>query len=142
VIVFVDTSALIKLYIVEDGSERTRALIGGSTVAVSTLAFAEVHATFARRHREGLLDESEHRALARQFRLEWPSTLRVAVDERVLEAIPDLSLRYPLRGADAVHLASALLLRDEGLSIVFACSDRRLLHAARAAGLDSEDPAA
>jgi uncharacterized protein with PIN domain len=48
-ILFLDTSALVKLYIAEPGSERMREAAGqGEPVAVSILAFAEMHATFAR----------------------------------------------------------------------------------------------
>jgi hypothetical protein len=46
------------------------------------------------------------------------------------------------RGADAVHLASALALRDAGLDLTFAVADGRLLEAAVAEGLEAFDPEA
>ena len=46
--------------------------------------------------------------------------------------VDELLLRYPLRGADAIHLASALHLHNlvQG-AVVFACADRVLVDAAR-----------
>jgi predicted nucleic acid-binding protein len=46
-----------------------------------------------------------------------------------------LALTYALRGADAVHLASALAIGDPGL--ILAAWDRRLHAGAQAAGLQT-----
>ncbi|HYG64960.1 MAG TPA: type II toxin-antitoxin system VapC family toxin [Thermoanaerobaculia bacterium] len=135
-ILFVDSSVLVKLYIAEPGSERMReAAAQGSSVAASRLAFAEIHATFARRSREGLLLASELEQLRRRFAEDWEGITQMPVGAEVLALIPGLCDRHPLRGADAVHLASALLLDQEGLEITFACSDRLLLGAADSEGL-------
>jgi hypothetical protein len=66
--------------------------------------------------------------------------MQVPVGSAVLQLMPGLCARHPLRGADAVHLASALLLHQEGLQITFACSDRNLVEAAAAEGLVTFDP--
>lgn len=71
-ILFVDTSTFVKLYIAEPGSERMRkAVAQGDPVAASRLAFAEIHATFARRLREGLLLDSELEQLRLRFGDDW-----------------------------------------------------------------------
>ena len=140
-ILFVDSSALVKLYIAEPGSEPMRETTAqGDSVAASRLAFAEIHATFARRRREGLLLTSEFEQLRRRFAEDWEELTQVPVGTEVLALVPGLCDRYPLRGADAVHLASALLLVQEGLDITFACSDRHLLGAATSEGLATFDP--
>jgi predicted nucleic acid-binding protein len=52
------------------------------------------------------------------------------------EAIDRIVQRHPLRGLDAIHLASALHVREESSEqVLFVCGDRRLLAAARAEGL-------
>jgi len=139
-ILFVDTSVLVKLYIAEPGSERMRKLVQEGRIAVSLLAFAEMHATFARRHREELLLISELEELQRRFGEDWEELMQVSIGSEVLGFVPELCTRHPLRGADAIHLASALLLRREGLETIFACSDGRLLAAAAAEGLSILDP--
>ena len=140
-ILFVDTSVLVKLYIAEPGSEQMReAAVKEEQIAASVLAFAEIHAALARRRREGLLLPREHEELRLRFADDWEVITQVPVGVEVLALIPGLCERYPLRGADAVHLASALLLRQEGLEVLFACSDGSLLGAAAAEKLAVFDP--
>jgi predicted nucleic acid-binding protein len=140
-ILFLDTSALVKLYISEPGSERMReAALRGKPVAASDLAFAEIHATFARRRREELLLPAELEQIQLAFTDDWEKLTQVSLGAAVLKLVPGLCQRHPLRGADAVHLASALLLYEEGLEVTFASSDHRLLEAAAAERLSIFDP--
>jgi predicted nucleic acid-binding protein len=142
-ILFLDTSALVKLYIADTGSERMRqAASRGEPVAASDLAFAETHATFARRGREELLRATETEEIRTVFGEDWERLTQIPLSATVLKLVPGLCQRHPLRGADAVHLASALLLHEEGIEVIFACSDHRLLEAAAAEGLTTFDPAA
>ncbi len=142
-ILFLDTSALVKLYIAEPGSERMRSVVAlGEPMAASVLAFAEIHATLARRRREALLRPPELAQLQQAFALDWEELTQVSASLAVLQLVPGLCARHPLRGADAVHLASALLLHQEGLRVTFACSDRDLVGAAAAEGLLTFDPVA
>jgi hypothetical protein len=106
------------------------------------LAFAEIHATFARRRREELLLATEVKQIRLAFAADWEELTQVPVGSAVLQLVPRLCERHPLRRADTVHLASALLLRGEGLEVTFACSDHRLLEAAATEGLVTLDPSA
>lgn len=140
-ILFVDTSVLVKLYIAEPGSERMCEVVETEDqIAASTLPFAELHAAFARRRREGLLLEPELVEIRSRLADDWEELMQVPVGSEILALVPGLCERSPLRGADAVHLASALLLRQEGLEIRFACSDGTLLGAAAKEGLAIFDP--
>jgi hypothetical protein len=59
------------------------------------------------------------------------------LEDNVLLLARDLIQRRPLRGFDAVHLASALSLKIAlGEEITFAAADGRLLKAAEAENLD------
>lgn len=135
-ILFLDTSALVKLYIAEPGSERLREAVSrDEPLVVSILAFPEFHATVARRTREGLLEAEEREQIHQSFAEDWKALTQVPLGAQVLTSIRALCETYPLRGADAVHLASALLLKDESLPVTFVCADQRLLEAASAEGL-------
>lgn len=142
-VVYVDTSAFVKLYIQEAGTDRIRTRLGmADTVASSTLIWPETLATLARRRRESLLDTDEHERVRRQFQIDYSALVTVDLDGRVLELVDDVLCRHPLRSADAVHLASALLLAESGLSVEFVASDRPLLTAARSSRLSVFDPSA
>lgn len=63
----------------------------------------------------------------------------VEVSESVAKLGGELTDRHPLRGFDAIHLASALLLKNKTRSDVsFSCFDERLKEAAQAEGLINE----
>ncbi len=141
-ILFLDTSALIKLYIAESGSEAMLRRVSGKLIAVSQLAYAETHATFARRHREGLVTAEERQLLIDSFEQDWQTALQIPVSEQVLPLVPDLCRDHPLRGADALQLAAALMVHRQGVEIHFATNDQRLLGAAEAEGLVVFDPVA
>ena len=136
-IVFFDTSALVKRYVSEASSSAVLALWTTSSVlAVSQILYAEITAAFARRRRESpssaqVLDDAQ-----RVFKGDWETLRRIAVDDEVNQRVDSLLRRYPLRGADSIHLASALLLRDLLQSdVTFACADGALVAAAKQEGL-------
>lgn len=139
-ILFADTSALIKLYIEETGSAAMAERARSVRLALSALAYAEVHATFARRLREALLTEDEYRELVARFEHDWQGVIVVALRPALLGRIPRLVKEHPLRGADAVHLASALTLQEAGLETAFAVADGRLAEAAAKEGLAPFNP--
>ncbi len=140
-ILFADTSAFIKLYFDEIGSVEMAERVGLGRLALSVLAYAEVYAAFARRRRESLLSPKEHTVLCARFEEDWQAVIRVASSPAARRWIPGLCADFPLRGADAVHLASALELRDAGLEVAFAASDGRLTEAAETLALEVFDPA-
>ena len=134
-IVCFDSSALVKLVVEEAGSDLAAELWDGSDAAVaSRLAYPEVRAALAASARNHDLDEDGLRAAETAWEEYWaairPVELTAAVEQR---AAPRLAGRHVLRGADAVHLASALAIADPEL--VVAVWDRRLHAGATAAGL-------
>ena len=140
-ILFLDTSALVKLYLDEPGSDSIRERITDSTVALSHVAYGEIYATFARRFRESLLKENEHNAVCMAFEEDWSAVFRIPLSVEVLSKVPALCRRHPLRGADALHIASALMLVEREIDTTFVSSDLRQLEAATAEGMATFDPA-
>ena len=136
-IAFFDTSAMIKRYIVESDSDAIIELWNKASLATaSPLLYAESIATFARKRREEPQNTDAIARLQAAFHSDFDSLTRVALDDDVHRRVVRLLERHALRGADAVHLASAALVHDLLQEpVTFACADARLVTAAKAEGL-------
>jgi len=136
---YLDTSALIKRFVTEKGSDLVRTIfIRETPVATAKIAYAEVYAGLARKHREGHLSAAGYRLACRQFGSDWDAYVRVDLRDEILILARDLIQRHPLKGFDGIHLASALSLKnalDE--DDLFVAADNRLLRAAGAEGLNT-----
>jgi len=137
-ILFCDTSALLKLYIVEAGSEAVKEGVArAEAVAVCRIAWAEAHAALSRRAREMPEDapviEQAKVALAR----DWPHFVVLEVDQALVARAGDYADTFALRGYDSVQLAAAFEVgRIAQTPVCFACFDTRLNKAARVLGMD------
>ena len=127
-IVYLDTSSLVKLYVEEDESSKVDVLVKSSEVtATSLLAYAEARAAFARRFREKAFTTDEYNRLKEFFDKDWSRYLILSVTGDMIRLAGDLAEKHALRGFDSIHLASALTLRQELSSpIVFSCFDDNL----------------
>jgi predicted nucleic acid-binding protein len=135
--VYFDTSALLKRYVAEADSAAVVTLWKEATlIATSQILYGEVAASFARKRREQPENAVALDQALQMFRKDWGGIYRIAVDDEVNRRIDDLLSRHALRGADVIHLASAVLLRDLAQAdVTFACSDSALQNAARVEGL-------
>lgn len=132
--VFADTSALVKLYIQEDGSEGARQQIEAATeVVVADVTYSEARAAFAARHRLGDVSRGEYAALKAAFEGDWQGMARLQITEAICREAGDLAERYGLRGYDGIQMACyALVARNAaGNEVEFACFDERLKAAIR-----------
>lgn len=135
-ILYLDTSALVKVYVDETGSEQVMARVRAvGEVATSVVAYAEARAAFARHFREKRLDKSQLKAVVRHLDDDWSKYTVVDVVDSVARQAGALAERFALRAFDAIHLATAVQLRTEGLRVEFGCFDARLLEAAKRARL-------
>lgn len=136
-ILYVDTSALVKLYVPEPESGAVQALMGSAQVAaVSVVAFAEARAAFARKRRERAVNPKDYRRIVREFDDDWDHYFVVDVTEPLVKRAAQLADKHGLRGYDAIQLSSAIVLRDQsGEAVSFCCFDGRLLRASRREGL-------
>jgi uncharacterized protein len=135
VIHYLDTSALVKRYVSEPGSTSVRPLFRTKDVATSRIAYAEIAATMSRLAREAALAESARDAILERLDADFAAITIVEIRAALMRRVSNLVARRPLRGYDAVHLASALALRDRGLAVTFWAADAALIEAARAEGL-------
>ena len=140
--IYLDTSALVKRYVSERGSGIIHSFFEKEESKVTAkVAYAEALAAFSRRRREGYITEKDYVSLCQRFESEWEAYIVVELSDEVLKATRRLIDNYPLRGFDAIHLASALLIKNrvkEG--ITFTCSDKNLLDAAEKENLNTVNP--
>ncbi|HEX9756873.1 MAG TPA: type II toxin-antitoxin system VapC family toxin [Nitrospiria bacterium] len=134
--IYLDTSALIKRYITETGSDKIRSLFTSQDhLATSKVAYVEVYAAFTRRKREGDLPSMRYQQVCRLFEREWPAYLVIELHDDILRLSRDLIKKHPLRGLDAIHLASAKLIKQKiSKETIFGCADNRLLNSAKSEG--------
>ena len=133
-LVYFDSSALVKLVLDEVGSDIAAVLWNACDAALSSrLAYPEVCAALAAAGRNHDLTPSEVTGAAAGWEEFWASMRPVELSADVERAAGLLAATRQLRGADAVHLASALALGSTDLTV--AVWDKRLHAGAAAVGL-------
>ncbi len=111
-ILYCDTSALVKCYCREEGSDaviefRRQA----EATAISVVGHSEFHSAINRKRRDGDVSARDADRILQNFDTDWDSLLRVEITPNLNKIVVRLLKTHPLRAFDALHLASALLLR-------------------------------
>ena len=143
--VYLDTSALIKRYIEEEGTAQVIALTkGGASVQVIILdvALLESRSAVRRREREGDISDSDADRILKQIEEDASSSFLLQPStSAVMEEAARLIDRHPLRAYDALQLAGCLVAR-RGVTgpLTFVCADMRLCDAATLEALTVLNP--
>lgn len=135
-IVYLDTSALVKLYVQEVGSTQVRlAVARADLVATSLVAYVEARSAFARKHRLADIGDAALKRHKHEFEQGWNRLDRLPVDATTIRRAGDLAEQYRLKAYDALHLATVDLMEVTLRSSVrFACFDDALNRAAARLG--------
>jgi predicted nucleic acid-binding protein len=138
-IVYADTSALVKLFVEEESSAQTRAmLMQAQAMGTGLLTRAELGAALARGARLGYFSESESLEARKQLAAVWHTWIHIGLDEKLVVRAEGLAWEHALRVYDAVHLACALAWQEAvDTKVMLATFDQELWQAARDAGLES-----
>jgi predicted nucleic acid-binding protein len=134
---YADTSALIKKYVSEAGSEQVVSHFGQyPVIGTAALTQVEIASAMSKAGRLGWVDEIEILSAWQDFLSHWPAYLRLPVSPGIVDRAAALAWRHGLRAYDSLHLACALVWKDmSGDDVIFACYDKNLLKAARQEGL-------
>ena len=137
-ILYLETSNLVKLYVKETDSEAVfESVRAADFVATSVLAYAEARAAFARKRREKGISEKSLGRIKTALDRDWSSFFVLNVTPVFARRAGDLAEKHALRGFDALHLASAVELCAAGArGVVFSTADLRLADAARNEGFE------
>lgn len=136
-ILYLDTSAWLKLYVDERGTQEVIAAVqAAELVAISRIAYAEARAALARVLREKRTTLAEHRKRIAALDADYVEVLKVEVSEEVVRQAGELAESHALRGFDAIQLASARwLARKARKPVRLLAFDERVNEAAHALGL-------
>lgn len=146
---YLDASALVKYYLQESGSQWMNELLNYSLFDrffSIELITVEVMSALSRAQREKRINLNLREKLAARV---WADARTkpevISVRSPILDRATQLSLNYPLRAYDAMHLSAALELAMKLTSVrlpapIFVSADAILLIAARAEGLVIENP--
>lgn len=133
---FLDTSALIKRYVTEPGSDQVRRLLRRKVdIALARITEAEAYAAIARAARMRVLSDDDRDRVFEQIAEDVAAARVIEIRQSTVSAVRGLVVRWPLRGDDAIQLSCALRLHAEHLAVTFWCADAVLANAARGEGM-------
>lgn len=139
---YLDSSALVKLLVREEGSEELARAVAGNRLLTSRISYAEARSALARREREAPGRGHDWAAARLQLDSDWPGFVVIDVTDALVRRAGEFADAFGLRAYDAVQLAAADLAHaamDEPTR--FHAYDRRLNRAARLLGLQLPDEA-
>ncbi len=147
---YLDTSAIVKRYIVETGTAWVMGLTApavGNTIVVGEITLVEAAAAIATRHRApgGITLEERDEAVT-LFLNHYVNEYEVTALERpILDRAVDLTQNHRLRGYDAMQLATALAANESLAAadlptLTFVAADEDLVSAAQTEGLAVDNP--
>lgn len=136
-IVYLDTSSLVKLYVEEAGSAIVRDVTQkASVIATSKIAYAEARAAFARKQRDDGFSITALKKIVEDLNRDWESYFIIEVTDGIIRSAGDIAEKYLLRGFDSIHLASAVSLKGKIRGeVYFSSADAKLNRAAGKEGI-------
>lgn len=140
--IFMDTSAWVKYFIEEDGTEEIQKFILNESdtktnvFSASAVTYAEMLATLRRSFAGKRVTEDEYNQAVIAFKEQWENINIPEVNNFLIEKSGVFAQKYTLKVCDAFQLASALTIRAD----IFVNSDNDLHNAARDSGLTAWNP--
>ena len=136
-IVCLDTSSMVKLYVEEAGSAIVRDVTQkAAVIATSKIAYAEARAAFARKQRDDGFSITALKKIVEDLNRDWESYFIIEVTDGIIRAAGDIAEKYLLRGFDSIHLASAVNLKGKIMGeVFFSSTDSKLNRAAGKEGI-------
>ena len=146
---FLDSSALVKRYIREVGTDWVASLFSpnlGNDCFVAAIAGVEIISAITRRARSGSIKTADAPLACAQFKQDFQATYQIIeITEEIINLGMSLAEAKGLRGYDAVQLAAgyavnALCLTSGLPPLIFVSADNELNAAASSEGLIVENP--
>lgn len=138
---YAETSAVLRWLFAEAGGETVRAaLAAAEKVASSRLALIETRRVVRRAEREGRITAAQGADLRAVFAQAVSTWAIVEISEEIARRAEDGFPSEPVRTLDAIHLASALFLRESFPDLVMLTADERVRTNSALLGFPAEVP--
>jgi uncharacterized protein len=137
-ITYLDTSSLVKYYIRESSSEIVKDWLKAARYhGTAAITFVEMASVLAKSDRLSYINSNEAQAIWQAFQDDWKRIVTINLTDQILRQASSLAWRHPLRGYDAVHLASALTWQETNAEpVTLVTFDRQLWRAGKQEGLE------
>jgi len=137
-LVYLDSSALIKKYFEEIGSEHIAQIWNESEyIAISQVGYSEILGTIHKKQKMDRFSDKVKNQINKTFLEDWDSFIKVNADSKLNLELIRIHTKYLLRGFDAIHLATAKILSKQfEKDLQFLTADTNLQNAAEKEKLD------
>ena len=142
-IYYLDASALVKVYSHEDGTKAMVNLLkSNSSFYSSVVIYSEVLFALRRKLENGEITKEGFSKQIKFFESHFQALInRVQINENIFDLLRQRILSYSVKALDAIHLASALWLKENiDTDCKFICSDKELLRVSKQEGLPIINP--
>lgn len=130
-----DASAIVPLIVAEPGGQALRRIAREGEMVTWCLSSVEITSALERRAHEGALRDDDRRSALVNLAQLAEAWIEITAVSPVRERACRLLAVHPLRAADALQLAAALLAANERpTQLDFVCTDQRLRDAAAREG--------
>ncbi len=138
-ILYLDSSALVKRYILEIGSDLVNHWIAMAESNITNiLTRLEVPSAIAKANWMGNIDNVSMKKAISVFTEEWSSFQRLPLSEMIVERAAEIAVSMKLRSYDAIHLTSALFWQETLLKpVIIATFDKTFEKTANELGLQT-----
>jgi len=138
--VFLDTSAIVKIYVDEAYSDIIRGIYSSfnNTIYIADIAKVEFCSAIKKRLNQIDIEEEQYASIKTYFLNDYRDGFEVIKsEERLLDQALELIHEYSLKAYDSVQLAAALQCQNllQNHKLIFVSFDKKLINAAQKSGL-------
>jgi predicted nucleic acid-binding protein len=136
-IIYIDTSALVKRFVEESGTNEVNQLISSADIVGSSLLTqVEMLSAIGKASRMRWINKDSAEIAMQDFLIQWEYFTRLYITPTLIARSARLAWELGLRGYDATHLASALNWQETlETDVLLATYDKELWTAAIKSGL-------
>lgn len=138
-ILYFDTSALLKKYISENGSEIVDNLfMTSSEIIISKIGQIESISAFRRLLIEKEIEQKDYEMLKRELNYDFQFFSVLNMTEGIISSSIEMIDKYQLKTLDSIHLGSVVSVKNQ--IDCFVCCDYKLRNAAQKEGIKIKNP--